>query len=194
VNKPSITRYRVALAKEWRGANLEVIWYEIASCCARYKLSVAGTDQYAAAANAALAKRYGLTLQKTATTLASKVEDFTNFATLVHTDCVELPPDRLARRDLLSVKKRATQAGYNIVLPRTSDGRHCDLAAAIVGAVSRAAGRGNAAGAYAEAREHRAGVQAVWRPDGARENRGHIGDGQFRMYPLKDRGRPRREF
>lgn len=131
-------RHRVALAKEWRGMGPDACWQAIAAECARYGLSRAGTDQYAAAANVDLAKRYGLHLDVDKTTAASKLEDFTNLATLIHTDCVELPPDRQLRSDLLAIKRRTTQSGATIVLPRTSDGRHCDFAPALAAALKRA--------------------------------------------------------
>lgn len=129
------TRYRVALAREFRGMRPDACWEEIAKLCARYGLKTATSDQYAASANQDLAERYGLHLEVTPTTAKSKLEDFTNLATLIHTDRVELPPDRQFRSDLLSVRKRTTQNGQTIVLPRTSDGRHCDYAPALASAI-----------------------------------------------------------
>jgi hypothetical protein len=131
-------RYRVALAREWRGMRPEQCLQEIAACCKRFGLERAATDQYAAAANADLARRFGLYLDVKPTTHSSKLEDFTNLATLVHSDCVELPPDPQLRRDLLNVKRRTTQQGVSIVLPRTGDGRHCDYAPALAGALRSA--------------------------------------------------------
>lgn len=163
VSQPAVQRYRVALAREWRGGDIEATWRQIADCCRRYGLSTATTDQYAASANAALAKRYGLTLHKSPVTAASKLEDFTDFATLLHTDLIELPPDREVRRDLLSIRKRATQTAYQIILPRTPDGRHCDLAAAVVSAVTRANRRGSVS-AYREGREASRSARRALRP------------------------------
>lgn len=132
--------YQVALAREWRGLRPEACWKEIAACCRRYSLGVLSVDQYAASANADLAKREGLQLEKRPWTPATKLEAFVNLATLIHSDRIELPPERQFRRDLLAVKKRVTQSGETIVLPRTSDGRHCDYAPAFAAAV-RAAGK-----------------------------------------------------
>jgi hypothetical protein len=132
--------YRVAVAREWRGLRPEECWKEIAAVCARYDLTSAVTDQYAAAANADLARRFGLNLEVDKATAASRLEDFTNLATLLHQDAIELPPDRQFRRDLLAVKKRTTQTGMTIVLPKTSDGRHCDFAPALAAAVKHAVG------------------------------------------------------
>jgi hypothetical protein len=135
-------RYRVALAREWRGLRPEQCWQQIAACCKRYGLQRAATDQYAAAANADLARRFGLSLDIKATTATSKLEDFTNLATLMHSGAIELSPEPQLMRDLLSVKRRVTQSGTSIALPRTSDGRHADYAPALAAAL-RSAGAWN---------------------------------------------------
>ncbi len=132
------SRYRVAMAREFRGMRPDACWQEIAKLCAQYELKRAVSDQYAASANQDLAQRYGLHLEVSATTVKSKLEDFTNLATLIHTDRVELPPDRQFRSDLIAVRKRTTQNGQTIVLPRTSDGRHCDYAPALASAIREA--------------------------------------------------------
>lgn len=133
-----VSRFRVALVREWRGLSPARCWSEIAEACRVYGISSVRTDQYAASANADLARLVGLTLEVDRTTGPSKLEDFTNLATLLHNDRIELSPDPVLRRDLLSVKKRVTQAGATIVLPRTSDGRHCDSAPALCAAVKQA--------------------------------------------------------
>jgi hypothetical protein len=132
-------RFRVALAREWRGMRPERFLEDIAGICRRYGLHQATTDQYAASANADLARRYGLHLIVEPTTAKSKLEDFTNLATLIHADSVELSPEPTLIRDLLSVKRRTTQQGATIVLPRTSDGRHADYAPALASAIRAAA-------------------------------------------------------
>lgn len=134
---PPLVCFRVALAKEFRGMGPEATLKAIASDCARYGLRKARTDQYAAGANIALARRFGLELYKDSTSGPSKLEDFTNLATLLHSDRVELPPDRVLRRDLLGIKKRVTQTGQSIVLPKTNDGRHCDFAPALAAALKQ---------------------------------------------------------
>ena len=140
---PPLVCFRVALAKEFRGLGPEETLRQIAADCQRYGIRRARTDQYAAGANAALARRFGLTLYTDKTTATSKLEDFTNLATLVHSDRVELPPDRVLRRDLLGVKKRVTQSGQSIVLPKTSDGRHCDYAPALAACLKETGRVGN---------------------------------------------------
>lgn len=122
---------RVAVAQEFRGLSPAAALREIASICSTYRLDAAMTDQYAGSALADLAKRFGLRLRVIPTTAPSKLEMFTTLATMLDTERLELAPAKQLRADLLSVKKRATQSGYTIVLPRTADGRHCDFAPAL---------------------------------------------------------------
>lgn len=136
--------FKVALAREIVTQSPDAAWKEIASLCQRYGLERASVDQYAAAESRAIAKRYGLDLVERPWTAASRLEAFTNLATLMHSDRIELPPERTLQRDLRSVKKRATQQGYTIVLPQTSDGRHCDFAPTLAAAVKAAADRAGA--------------------------------------------------
>lgn len=131
-------RFRVALAREWRGVRPEECLREIAGICLRFGLREAMTDQFSGTAIQDLARRYGLTLHIDAATATSKLADFTDLATLIHTDRIELSPDRTFRRDLLSIKRRVTQQGMQIVLPKGSDGRHCDYAPALAAAVKHA--------------------------------------------------------
>lgn len=133
----AVAMFRVALAREWRGERPEQCWEQIATICKSYGVTEAWSDQYAASANVDLAQRHGLTVRIDKATAASKLEDFTNLATLIHTDRIELSPDPQLSRDLLSVKKRTTQQGLSIVFPRVG-GRHADLAPALCSAVKRA--------------------------------------------------------
>lgn len=134
-------RMRVALAREWRGQRPEAVLEAAAADCARYGLHMAYSDQYSASANQDLARRFGLHLEIDKTTAASKLEDFTVLQTLIHSDVLELPPDPQVRRDLLSIRKRTTQQGVAIVLPRTGDGRHADYAPALCSAAKHAFSR-----------------------------------------------------
>jgi hypothetical protein len=128
----------VVLAREWRGLSPDACWREIARTCERYGLTTVVSDQYAASANADLARRRGIRVRVAKATATSKLEAFTNLQTLVHSDRLELSPDPVLLRDLQLVKKRATQAGYSVILPRTNDGRHCDLASALCAAIAHA--------------------------------------------------------
>jgi hypothetical protein len=131
-------RFRVALVREYRGMRPDDCWQAIAADCHRYRVREVWSDQYAASANRDLAARYELHVNVDPTTASSKLADFTNLATLLHTDALELAPHATLLRDLLSVRKRVTQTGFSIVLPRTADGRHADTAPALALALKHA--------------------------------------------------------
>lgn len=135
---PSRRKVRVALTKQYRGQDVDDIWKDIAQECRRYRCSVAYSDKYAAAASVALARRHGLLLEPTAWTTQEKFDAYSNLASLVRTGAIELSPDEVLRRDLLSVRKKRTQAGWTITLPLSRDGRHADYAPALTLAVSKA--------------------------------------------------------
>jgi hypothetical protein len=130
--------FRVLLAREWRGLSPREMWRAIADACGTYGVRRCRTDQYAASANADLAQQCGLTLTIDRTSAASKLEDFTNLATLLHGGRIELAPVPALRNDLLSIRRRTTLTGSTIVLARTSDGRHSDFAPALCAAIKEA--------------------------------------------------------
>ena len=132
-------RFRVMLVREWRGLSPAACWREIAAICLAFGIRRARTDQYAASANVDLARMHGLQLEVDKASAASKLSDYTDLATLMHGDRIELSPDPVLRRDLLNIKRRVTQGASTIVLPRTGDGRHCDLASALCAAIKSAA-------------------------------------------------------
>jgi hypothetical protein len=127
----------VVLAVEFRGLGPDQALKECAQICHRYEIKRATTDQYAGSANADLAQRHGLYLDIIPTTGPNKLEDFTRLATWVVTERVEIPPHKQLKADLLSVRKRAVQNGYQIILPRTADGRHCDFAPVVAALVKQ---------------------------------------------------------
>jgi hypothetical protein len=57
---------------------------------------------------------------------------------LLNTNMLELAPVKLLRDDLISVRKRITNNGESIVLPKTTDGRHADFAPSLALAVHKA--------------------------------------------------------
>lgn len=130
--------YRVACVHEARGGSPDTRWAEVAERCRRYGVRTVVVDQYAAAESAAIAARLGLTTVERRWDGPGRLEAFTNAATLLHTDRIELAPVRQFRSDLLAVKKRTTQTGATIVFPKTRDGRHCDFAPALVAALRAA--------------------------------------------------------
>ncbi|HMA97097.1 MAG TPA: hypothetical protein VKP30_30645 [Polyangiaceae bacterium] len=130
--------FRVCAVREWRGLDPQAIWNEVADALERYRLKSVHIDQYAGAQNVSLARLAGVQALETPWTGGNKVQAFSDVATLVHSDRIDLSPDRQFQRDILSVKKRVKANGFEIVLPKTSDGRHADYAPAFVMAVSNA--------------------------------------------------------
>jgi hypothetical protein len=94
-------------------------------------------DQWAADALRDLAEEAGLTLVESTSTAAEKEDRYAALGTRLAEQEIELPPDTQLRTDLLAVKKRVTQTGVSIHLPKTGDGRHCDYAPALTLLVER---------------------------------------------------------
>jgi hypothetical protein len=128
-------RFRTALVREFRVGSPSDIWREIAAHCKRYGVTEVVSDQWGGEAQREIARQQGITLRKRTTTAKSKLEDFQNLATLLHTDRLELTSDKQLLDDLRSIRLVTTQSGQSIHLPRTGDGRHCDYAPALAAAL-----------------------------------------------------------
>ena len=134
----------VVCALEWRGMAIEDIWAVVANSIRPYRIPTLWIDQWAGPQNVALARRAGIHTasiawvggEAAADSSLSKVEAFTDVATLIHSGRVTLHCHKLFQRDLLSVIKRPKANGYEIILPKTRDGRHCDFAPALVMAIA----------------------------------------------------------
>ena len=150
-------RYVVAVARQWmpqKGMPLSpsAVLDELAAVCRAYGVKRVRTDGWSADAIADLASERRLHIEPQTLSAPAKVELYENLRTHVAQGALELPPMPEVRADLLSVRKRVTQAGIAIVLPRTSDGRHADFAPAIASAVddaSQGAGREGDLGLFA---------------------------------------------
>jgi hypothetical protein len=132
----------IATARQWQGSSMEPlrpreVLEEIAGILRNYELDWCYTDQFAADALRDIAGDSGLTLSVEDWTAKEKVRLFNNLATQMADGCVELPPDEQLAKDLKVVKRRATQNGVTIVLPKTSDGRHADYAPALARVLSK---------------------------------------------------------
>jgi hypothetical protein len=130
-----VKRHAVALAREWVpriAGTLEAgeVLDEIAAVCRRYGIRVVYTDQWAIDPLRSLATRAGISLSEHTVTEADKVQLFGRIRLQLESRELELPPVPQLAEDLRKVKKRVTQSGVTIVLPKTSNGRHCDFAAA----------------------------------------------------------------
>lgn len=124
-------RYRVAVARQWIGSRSaplspDAVLQEIAGLCREYGLSTAHTDQYSLDALRDIADRHGLALFGTTIDQKNRLQMAEHAALQLSLGLLELPKDRAVRADLLAAKKRVTQNGMTLVLPRSGDGRHCD--------------------------------------------------------------------
>lgn len=122
---------KVAYHSQWRGSshvplNPDVVLGEVAERCKEYHLDEAFSDQWAVDALRVLAERHDLTLHETTLNGKNRIEMADDLRQRLSTRCLELPPSRVMRQDLVGVKKRITTNGYTIVLPKTGDGRHAD--------------------------------------------------------------------
>lgn len=126
----------IVLARQWVGSKVsplspDRVLSEIAALCKLYRIEVVTTDQFAADALRDIAERYGIVLRVETITAQRKIDIYQDLQTKIAEQSIELPPDSLVRADLLSVRKRITQNGISIELPKTSDGRHADFAPSV---------------------------------------------------------------
>jgi hypothetical protein len=134
----------VVMARQWqatRGAPLspDDVLREIAEELRPYNVARVATDQWAADALADIGSRYGLCVASEAITASRKVELFETMRALVLSGGVELPPVRELLEDIRRVRKKVTQNGITIDLPRAA-GRHCDYAFAAALALAQPMG------------------------------------------------------
>lgn len=135
-HKDRAGKYVVDLVREWRGSSgnplsTKAVLGEIATCCRPYGVRIVSTDQWSGDALQDTARDAGLVLAIGTQSTTDKVRVFDTMKRWAVDRKLELPPDGTLRDDLKRVKRRITQAGASIELPKTSDGRHCDIAAAL---------------------------------------------------------------
>jgi hypothetical protein len=131
----------VVLAREWVGSRLEPlkprdVLSEIAAELRKYELDAVWSDQWSADALRDLGREVGVRLIEATNTEPEKARKYLQLKARAAEGELELPPLPALRTDLLRVKKRTTQTGVQIVLPKSSDGRHCDFAPAVMLALS----------------------------------------------------------
>lgn len=112
---------------------------EVAIELRAYRLDSVETDQWSGDALAAVARQpgIGLSLVVWPATSTENTEMFLDLARRMAAGEVVLPPDAQLRADLQRIRRRVTSGGVAIVLPQTSDGRHCDYAPAVARVVRR---------------------------------------------------------
>jgi len=144
---------RIVAIREWRGTpasplDPKQVLGEIAVVLRKYGVASIDTDQWSGDALAALAREtrvqtpegtvpYPLRLHLWRMTDREKTERYLDLRLMLATSTLELPKNGTLAQDLVRLKKRVTTNGASIVLPETSDGRHCDFAPALMLAMSR---------------------------------------------------------
>jgi hypothetical protein len=134
----------ILLYREWRmpqGQHFDMAerLIEIDALCKPYGVTEVHSDQFHAESLQAIAQRLKLSVEICVDkpTPQQKNERYESLLTRLSDDEIELHHDRMARKDLLSVRRIFQQSGFTIHLPTTSDGRHADAAPAIVLAISK---------------------------------------------------------
>jgi hypothetical protein len=130
------SRRIVCRAHQWvpQGRPLDpvAVFAEMRTICESYGCNVVRTDQWSVDALRSLADRVGLILVQQDFTASDQYEAYKQSQTWLTLGQLELPPVAALLDDLKRVRRRVTQAGLSIVLPKTGDGRHCDFAPALV--------------------------------------------------------------
>jgi hypothetical protein len=166
----------VVRADEWVGtkdAPLDPgkVLAEIAGILLGYGLTAVDSDQWMGDALVALGHQVGLRIVPWRLADRERTERYLAIRTRMDSNELELPPIPRLRTDLLHLRKRVTPGGVSVVLPQTSDGRHCDFAPALMLVLSRLLPEAKAPEADredAETRRMREQVLARWR--GRRED------------------------
>jgi hypothetical protein len=133
----------IVLAKQWQGSKAaplspRAVLKEMAADLKPYGVNVVWSDQASGDALRDLAVEVGLSLVVEPSTQASKLAMYSNLETLLAADNVDLPPLPLVKQDLLGVRRRIGRNGVSVDLERTADGRHCDFAPSVAGALAKA--------------------------------------------------------
>lgn len=133
---------QVVRADEWVGSRHEPldpseVLAEIAGILANYGLTSVDSDQWMGDALITLGRQVGLNVIQWRLTDRERAERYLAIRTRMDSNELEFPPVPKMRTDLLHVRKRLTPGGMNVVLPQTSDGRHCDWAPTLMLVLSR---------------------------------------------------------
>lgn len=133
---------RIALARQWVGSRADPLssretLLQIRDLLTPYGLTTVWSDRYYADALREIAGEVGLTLIPTTYTAEEMTKKYLAFRHRLGEGYIEAHPDSTWRTDMQRVRKRVVQAGIQIVLPKTGDGRHCDYAPATILAAAR---------------------------------------------------------
>ncbi len=128
---------RLAVAREWIGSSAEPVdpripLAEIGRLCRDYGIDHVHSDQWNGDTLGSLAIEYGVTVHTWTLQEVDSRRRYLACRTIIQLGEASLPNVPHLRADLVRVKKRATHRGIQIVLPKTSDGRHCDWAPTVM--------------------------------------------------------------
>lgn len=123
--------YSIALAQQWIGSKVEplkanIVLGEIATILTEYELDSVTSDQHNVDTIREIAETYGISIVEVTINAENRLEMVENVAALLGNEQLELPPDRQLAGDLKAARKRVTQNGVTLHLPRSGDGRHAD--------------------------------------------------------------------
>jgi hypothetical protein len=141
---------KVVYHRQWMGTTIEplspkMVLREIREDVAVYGLDWCYSDQWSADAIKDLAQDvvnedgqpWPLAIVIEEWTTRERANVYMSLAEAMKAGDIELPPDAQLHKDLKLTKKKATDKGPSIQLAKTTDGRHCDYAPALAGAMKR---------------------------------------------------------
>lgn len=128
--------YSVAMARQWIGSKqnplkADVVMKEIADICREYGIDTVTSDQHNVDVIGEFAERHGLSVNEIVISASNRLEMIEKVNSILADGRLELPPDRQLAADMKSARKRVTQNGVTLVLPRSGDGRHADYVPAL---------------------------------------------------------------
>ena len=123
--------YSIALAQQWIGSKVEplkanVVLGEMAEILTEYGIDSVTSDQHNVDTIREIAETHGISIVEVTITSENRLEMVENVAALIGDGRLELPPDRQLAGDLKAARKKVTQNGVTLHLPRSGDGRHAD--------------------------------------------------------------------
>jgi hypothetical protein len=142
---------RIVFCRQWVGSPLDPVkarkvFAEIGPILYSYNLDWIYTDQWSADTLSEIAEEAvldeatdttGITLDIEHWTEQTKTLAYTGFRDAMVDGTIELINDPVLLGDLRLVRKKITQRGVTIELPKTADGRHCDYAPSTVRCLTR---------------------------------------------------------
>ncbi len=132
----------IVRAEEWVGTRDEPldpgeVLAKAAGILVAYGVTSVDSDQVMGDALITLGRQAGIRIHQWRYSSEERAKKFLSIRARIDSNELELPPIQKMRTDLLHIRKRVTPAGMSIVLPMTSDGRHCDWGPTLMLVLSR---------------------------------------------------------